>query len=177
MTATTTPTTADELRAALTAIEASEQVEQKRQAAVIQQAQAVRAQKTYDAAPGMEEELEAIGKASYEEAVAAAISGDLNAAYSGFVAYLGARSARGRARSDAQTAARTLRREPHTHSDLAYRQQPFSDFIDSNLHKAVEASGLIAITPYLEPDIDDIATATAYLEAAGQTEGEPHSRR
>ena len=171
----TTPTTADELRAALAAIEASEQAEQKRQAAVIQQAQAVRAQKTYDAAPGMEEELQAVGTARYEEAVAAAISGDLNAAYSGFVGYLGARSARARARSDAQTAARTLRREPHVSSDLAYREQHFSDFIDSTLHKAVEANANATITPYLEPDIDDVATATAYLEA--QTEGEPHSRR
>ena len=162
---TTTPTTADELRAALGAIEASEQAEQKRQAAVIEQAQAARARNVFDAAPGMEEELEAIGTARYEEAVAAAISGDLNGAYSGFVGYLGARSARSRARSDAQTAARTLRREPHTHADLAYRQQPFSDFIDSNLHKAVEANANATITPYLEPDIDDIATATTYLEA------------
>lgn len=161
---TTTPTTADELRAALAALEANEQIEQARQAAVIQKALTARAQKTYDAARTMEEELEALGTARYEEAVAAAISGDLNGAYSEFVGYLGATSARGRARSAAQSAAQILRREPHMHSDLAYRQQPFSDFIDSNLHKAIEANANATIAPYLEPDIADIEAATAYLD-------------
>ena len=160
---TTTPTTADELRAALAAIEANEQAEQERQAAVIQKAIAARAQKSYDNARTMEVELEAIGTARYDEAVAAATIGDLNAAYSGFVGYYGATSARRRARSDAQSAAQILRREPHTHADLAYRQQPFSDFIDSNLHKAIEANANVTIAPYLEPNITDIETAAAYL--------------
>ena len=165
MTATkiTTPATAAELRAALAALEANEQIEQERQAAVIQKALTARAQKTYDNARTMEVELDALGTARYEEAVAAATIGDLNAAYSGFVGYLGTISARRRARSDAQSAAHILRREPHTHADLAYRQQPFSDFIDSNLHKAIEANANATIAPYLEPDIGDIETATAYL--------------
>ena len=167
MTATknTTPATADELRAALAVIEANEQIEQERQGSVIQEARTARAQKSYDAARTMEEELQAIGTAHYEEAVAAAIIGDLNGAYSEFVGYLGATSARRQARSDAQSAAHILRREPHTHADLTYRPQPFSDFIDSNLHKAVEANAKVTVTAYIEPDIDDIEAATAYLDA------------
>ncbi|TFB46506.1 hypothetical protein [Cryobacterium tagatosivorans] len=161
---TTTPATADELRAALAALEAQEQAEQKEQAALIQTAQAARAQKVFDANPALEAELARIGDAQYGEAVAAAIAGDLNAAYSGFVSYLGARAARSRARSDAQGAANLLRREPHTTANIEYRQQPFSDFIDSNLHKAIEANANTAIAPYLEPDIDDAETAAAYLD-------------
>ncbi|TFD25865.1 hypothetical protein [Cryobacterium lyxosi] len=160
----TTPATADELHAALAAIEAQERIEQERQASVIQQARAARAQKSYDAARAMEEELQATGTVRYEAAVAAAVTGDLNGAYSEFVGYLGTISARRLARSDAQSAAHLLGREPHTNADLAYRPQPFSDFIDSNQHKAVEASANITVTAYIEPDIDDIEAAIAYLE-------------
>ena len=162
---TTTPATADELRAALAVIEANEQIEQERQGSVIQEARTARAQKSYDAARSMEEELGASGSARYEAAVAAATIGDLNGAYSEFVGYLGTISARRRARSDAQSAAHVLGREPHTNADLAYRPQPFSDFIDSNLHKAVEASAEVTVTAYIEPDISDLEAATAYLEA------------
>jgi hypothetical protein len=161
----TTPATAEELHAALAAIEASEQIEQERQSSVIQQARTVRAQKAFDAARTMEDELQELGTARYEAAVEAAVSGDLNGAYSGFVGYLGTISARRRARSEAQSAAHVLGREPHTNADLAYRPQPFSDFIDSNQHKAVEANGNITVTAYIEPDIDDLDAANAYLEA------------
>ena len=161
---TTTPATAAELRAQLADLEANELAEQDRQANVIQEAIAARSRKTYDAARTMESELETIGTARYEEAVAAATIGDLNGAYTGFVGYLGATAARRRARSDAQSAAHIIRREPHLHSDLAYRQQPFSDFLESNLHKAVEANASITIAPYFETEIVDYDTATAYLK-------------
>ncbi|WP_104132661.1 hypothetical protein [Cryobacterium sp. M91] len=151
MTATknTTPATADELHAALSAIEATERAEQVRQTELAREARAIQAQAVFDAAPGLDKELEESGTASYQVAVDGATAGDLNAAYAGYVGWLGSRSARAHARRQMQSAAATLDVSPTVSGELEYRQPPFTGFIDSNLNKAVEADAKKRVDAYL----------------------------
>jgi len=164
MTTTKNTPTADELHASLEALEAEEQAEQARQMAIIRQAQTARAQTILDGARALEDQLEQSGDDQYKEAIAAAIRGDLNGAYSGFIGYLGTRGARAQARREMQSAAALLDVNPHNAAELSYLKLSFSDFIDTHLSQAVEAHAKGITDQCLESEVYDIDTAAAYLD-------------
>ena len=145
-----TTATAAELNAALGAIEDKERAEVARQADIAQAARLTSAQAVFDAAPGLDNELEESGTASYQTAVEGATAGDLNAAYAGYVGWLGSRSARAHARRQMQSAAATLDINPTVSGELEYRQPPFTGFLDGILNKAVEADAKKRVDAYLK---------------------------
>jgi hypothetical protein len=130
----------------------------------IEQAQRAWREATHKAGRDRDDTLAAQEKDHYEAAVTAAEAGDLSTAYAEYVAYRQARTARRMVRTEAQSAAQFLGKEPYTRGDLSMIAITFQELIDTAADKASSFGGADLAHETTGTIPTDHAEALAYLE-------------